>query len=465
MTATQVNPYLEGNYAPIREETTAENLKIIGKLPVEISGMFVRNGPNPQFTPPGTYHWFDGDGMVHGIRLHQGEATYRNRYVRTQGFETEQEAGQALWKGLLEPSDQNPDSTVKNVANTALVWHSGQLLALWEGGAPHALQVPDLETIGIQTYNGKLSSSFTAHPKVDPVTGEMITYGYSLAEPPFLQYSLVSSDGELLWTIPIDLPQGVLMHDCAITQHYTIFLDLPLTFSVERLQRGEPALMFERDQPARFGIMPRHGDKNSIRWFEAPSCYIFHTLNAYEEGDEVVLIACRMSSTNVLVNDSAFSDPEGDIPRLHQWRFNLTTGTVKEENLEPTPSEFPALNDRWLGYPTRYGYTAQMANSETPLFSGVIKHDFQEKISEFHSFGEGRYGGDPSFVPRPGSTQEDDGWLLSLVHDHQSETSELLVIDAKNFTADPIARVMIPQRVPYGFHSAWVTEQQLQHPV
>jgi len=462
MTVTRANPYLEGNYAPIRQEITAQDLTVIGELPTEISGMFLRNGPNPQFSPRGTYHWFDGDGMVHGVRLHQGKASYRNRYVRTQGFQTEQEAGKALWKGLLEPAQDNPDGTVKNVANTALVWHGGQLLALWEGGAPHALRTPELETIGLYTYNGKLASPFTAHPKVDPVTGEMMFYGYSFAEPPFLKYSLAAATGELLWTIPIDLPMGVMMHDFAITEHYTIFMDLPLTFSVERMQRGEPPLMFEADRPSRFGIMPRHGDKNSIRWFEAPACYVFHTLNAYEDGEEVVLIACRMSSTNVLVNDSAFKDPEGDIPRLHQWRFNLSTGTVQEENLELTPSEFPALNERWLGYPTRYGYTAQMANRETPLFEGVIKHDFHQKTSQFHAFGEGRSGGDPSFVPRPGSTEEDDGWLLTLIHDHQADTSELLVIDAQNFTADPVARVIIPQRVPYGFHSVWVDDKQLQ---
>lgn len=465
MTVTNANPYLESNYAPVQQEITADELTIMGELPAEISGMFVRNGPNPQFSPIGTYHWFDGDGMVHGIRLHQGKASYRNRYVRTHGFQKEREAGQALWRGLLEPSDGNPDGSVKNVANTALVWHGGQLLALWEGGAPHALRAPELETIGVQTYNDKLSSPFTAHPKVDPVSGEMMFYGYSLGEPPFLKYSLVSASGELLWTLPIDLPRGVLMHDFAITEHYTLFMDLPLTFSVERMQRGEPALMFESEQPARFVIMPRYGDQDSIRWFEAPACYVFHTLNAYEEGEEVVLIACRMSSTNVLVNDRSFKDPEGDIPRLHRWRFNLSKGTVQEENLEPTPSEFPALNDLWLGHPTRYGYTAQMAEAETPLFEGVIKHDFREKTSQFHGFGEGRYGSDPSFVPRPDATAEDDGWLLTLIHDHQENTSELLVIDAQNFTAEPVAKIMIPQRVPYGFHSVWVSEQQLQNQV
>lgn len=462
MTVTKTNPYLEGNYAPIRQETTAEDLKIIGELPREISGMFLRNGPNPQFSPIGTYHWFDGDGMIHGVRLHEGKASYCNRYVRTQGFQTEQEAGTALWKGLLESSEDNPDGATKNVANTALVWHDGQLLALWEGGAPHAVKIPELQTIGLQNYNKKLSSAFTAHPKVDPVTGEMMFFGYSLFQPPFLQYSLVSPSGELLWTIPIDLPMGVMMHDFAITEHYTIFMDLPLTFSVERMQRGEPPLRFEADRPSRFGMMPRHGDQESIRWFEAPSCYVFHTLNAYEAGDEVVLIACRMNSTNVLAGDSPLQDREGDIPRLHRWRFNLTKGTVVEENLELTPSEFPALNDRCLGYYTRYGYTAQMANAETPLFSGMIKHDFDNKTSQFHRFGEGRYGGDPAFVPRRDGTEEDDGWVLTFVHDTNEDTSELVVIDGKNFTADPVTRVIIPQRVPYGFHSVWVTEEQLQ---
>jgi carotenoid cleavage dioxygenase len=461
MLTTKVNPYLDGNFAPVREEITAETLPVIGELPPDLSGMFLRNGPNPQWSPIGQYHWFDGDGMLHGVRIHNGRASYRNRYVRTRGWQIEQEAGKAIWSGLLEPPQMdNPDGPGKNTANTALIWHAGQMLALWEGGAPHAIQVPTLETIGEYTYNGKLLSPFTAHPKVDPVTGEMIFFGYSFA-PPYLQYSVVSPIGELLRTVPIDIPMAVMMHDFAITENHTIFMDLPLTFSHERMQRGEPGLMFEHDKPSRFGIVPRHGDNSNIRWFESPACYVFHTLNAYEEGDEVVLIACRMSSTTVLMPEDTASNPEGNIPKLHRWRFNLNTGTVREEILDDVPSEFPRVNENLLGRKTSYGYTGRMTRGSMPLFDGAIKYDLNTGKSQTHEFGQGCYGGEAVFAPHPNGKDEDEGWLITFVYNSRSETSELVVINAQDVTSEPVARVLIPQPVPYGFHGAWISEAQL----
>ncbi|QKQ76149.1 carotenoid oxygenase family protein [Nostoc sp. TCL240-02] len=459
MPTIAINPYLDRNFAPIREEITTDKLPVIGELPLDLSGMLVRNGPNPQWTPIGQYHWFDGDGMLHGVQISNGVATYRNRYVQTSGWKKEREAGKALWSGLLEPPRiDNPHGPRKNTANTALVWHAGQMLALNEGGKPHAIKLPELETIGEYSYNGKLISAFTAHPKVDPVTGEMIFFGYSLFTPPYLQYSVVSAQGELLRTVPIDLSIGVMMHDFAITENYTIFMDLPLTFSAERSQRGEPVMMFERDRPSRFGILPRHGDNSNIRWFESPSCYVFHTLNAYEDRNEVVLIACRMSSTTVLSLNESQPDPEGDIPRLYRWRFNLSTGTVREEMLDDVTSEFPRINENLLGRQTRYGYTNKMSNSPVPLFEGIIKYDFSSGKSQTHKFGQGRYGSEAVFAPRPSAIAEDDGWLVTFVHDENSNTSELVVVNAQNMTTEPVARVIIPQRVPYGFHGTWVAQ-------
>lgn len=455
METTAVNPFLDGNFAPVREEMTSDRLKVIGELPADLVGVFVRNGPNPQWTPIGQYHWFDGDGMLHGVQIGNGTASYCNRYVRTRGFEIEQKAGKAVWSGLLEPPQPDSDG-YKNTANTALVWHAGQLLATWEGGAPHVITLPQLETKGEYTYNGKLTSAFTAHPKVDPVTGEMMFFGYSFA-PPFVKYSVVSPQGELLRTIPIDLPMGVMMHDFAITANYTIFMDLPVTFNPSRLQRGEPGLMFERDRPSRFGILPRHGDSNSIRWFECPSCYVYHTLNAYEEGEEVVLIACRMSSTNVFVTQAEQRDPDGDIPRLYSWRFNLKTQTMREEMLDDTPGEFPRINENLLGRKTRYGYVAKATASPLPLLDGTIKYDFHTGESQIYEHGKGRYGGEAVFVSRPGATREDDGWLVTYVYDTDAQTSELIVIDAQAMTEEPVARVLLPQRVPYGFHGIWVS--------
>ncbi len=461
MPTTQANPYLDGNFAPVRQEITAQTLQVIGELPPDLSGMFLRNGPNPQYSPLGQYHWFDGDGMLHGVRIHNGQAEFRNRYIRTKGWQIEHETGKAIWSGLLEPPQMdNPDGSTKNTANTALVWHAGTMLATWEGGAPHAIDVPTLDTIGKYTYDGNLASVFTAHPKIDPITGEMMFFGYSFT-PPYLQYSVVSSTGELLRTVPIEIPMAVMMHDFAITENYTIFMDLPLTFSQSRMQRGEPLLMFESDKPSRFGIVPRHGDNNDIRWFESLACYVFHTLNAYEEGDEVVLIACRLNSTNVLMSEDSASALEDSTPRLHQWRFNLNTGTISETRLDSVASDFPRVNENFLGRANRYGYTGRMIQSSMPLFDGIVKYDLNTGKSQTHEFGSGRYGGEAVFAPHPDGKDEDDGWLITFVRDRHSETSELVIVNAKDVTSEPVARVLIPQRVPYGFHGAWISEAQL----
>ncbi|MCD8489474.1 MAG: carotenoid oxygenase family protein [Desertifilum sp.] len=454
---TTLNPYLSGNFAPVQTELTVDELPVLGELPPELNGFFVRNGPNPQFPPLGEYHWFDGDGMLHGVRLQNGKASYCNRYIKTQGFEQERQAGRALFGGLLEPSQAG----FKNAANTALVYHSDRLLALWEGGEPHAIALPHLETLGAYTFEGKLTSPVTAHPKVDPVTGEMMFFGYSLMQPPYLQYSLVSPQGELLQTVPIDLPVGVMMHDFAITERYTLFMDLPLTFRLERLQLGEPAFAFERDRPSRFGILPRHGDNQTIRWFETPSCYVFHTLNAYEAGDEVVLIACRMASTSVLGASPGSHEGDNpqvgsDLPLLHCWRFNMQTGTVREEVLSDRPCEFPRINERYLGRPTRYGYAGSSAPTPMPKFDGLLKFDLENQSVQTHSFGTGRYGGEGVFVPKPGATAEDEGWLMTFVYDETQQTSELVIVDAQAMTDSAIARIQIPQRVPYGFHGTWI---------
>jgi len=464
MTATvpTLNPFLTNNFAPVKEETTADDLKVIGELPPDLSGMFVRNGPNPQFDPIGQYHWFDGDGMLHGVRIKDGKASYRNRYIRTNKFQVENQENKPLWPGLLEPPQpDNPYITDASRANTALVYHANHFYALWEGDAPYHIKLPELETIGKQTFNSKLESPFTAHPKVDAVTGEMMFFGYSVAQPPFLQYGVVSATGELLRTIPIDLPVGVMMHDFAITENYSIFFDLPITFRPERIAKGQFPLMFESDTPSRFGIIPRHGDSNQVRWFETTTCFVWHTLNAYEEGDEVVLLACRLNSTNVFVTNESDRLPDGDIPYLYRWRFNLKTGAVKEEKLDDVASDFPRVNEELLGRKTQFGYSARITPGTLPLFDALIKYDLDTGKSETYEFGKGRYGGEAVFAPRLNATSEDDGWLLTYVYDENTQTSELVVVNAQDISGETVARVIIPQRVPYGFHAAWVTEAQL----
>ncbi|MBW4605858.1 MAG: carotenoid oxygenase family protein [Hassallia sp. WJT32-NPBG1] len=468
MIRTEISPYLQDNFSPVEAQITAHDLSVIGDLPRDLSGTFVRNGPNPQFPPIGHYSWIDGDGMLHGIQISNGKAEYRNQYVQTRGFKIEQKANRAIWTGLMEPPQLNNPannlfSPFKNTANTALVWHAGRLLALWEGGEPYEIELPGLETVGPYTYNGQLASPFTAHPKVDAVTGEMMFFGYSLLQPPYLRYSVVSAQGKILRTAPIDLPIGVMMHDFAITENYTIFMDLPLTFRLERLRRGEPAYMFEPNSPSRFGILPRHGDSSSIRWFEVSNCYVLHTLNAYEVGEEIVVIACRANDAKTLniPTKTKLNDSQEDRPILHRWRFHLYTGKVQEETIDDVALEFPSLNQQWVGKQNRYGYAATMVSGQIPLFTfdGLLKYDFVKGKSQSHKFKPGCYGGEAVFVPRPSGVQEDDGWLLTFVYDTARKASELIVVNAQDLTNEPVANILLPRRVPYGFHGTWISEE------
>jgi carotenoid cleavage dioxygenase len=257
--------------------------------------------------------------------------------------------------------------------------------------------------------------------------------------------------------MPIDIPIGVMMHDFAITEHYTIFLNLPLTFRLERLAEGKPGFQFESKTPSYFGILPRHGQPEEIRWFEADPCYIFHTMNAYEAGDEIVLLACRMVASNVF---GPADDPEaaarGDVPILTRWRFNLKDNSVREEALDSIPSEFPRINENYLGRKNRYGYTAQAKASPIPLFEGAMKYDLTTGQSWHYHWGSDRYGGEMVFVPDPNGQKEDDGWLMTFVYDQGQNTSELVILSAADLESRPVARVLIPQRIPYGFHGLWI---------
>jgi carotenoid cleavage dioxygenase len=476
------SPFLEGNFAPVREEVTAEDLPVIGELPEGLEGMFVRNGPNPQFDVIKNYHWFGGDGMLHGVRIKDGRVSYRNRYVQTEAYKREKAAGRALWgSGLGEPEFDNPNGPSRgNTGNTALVWHDGRLFALWEAGDPHHIKLPGLETLGTYNYNGRLLHAFTAHPKVDERTGEMLFFGYNMmgfdlarqgAKVPYLQYSVVSPEGEIVLTTPIDLPRGVMMHDFAVTEHYSIFMDLPLVFDMQRAMRGESPLYFNKDLPARFGILPRHATGDQVRWFEAPPCYVFHTLNAFEQGDEVVLDACRMKDVDLGALDSSIAPTPEDRrlvredgnQTLYRWRFNLRTGALKEEALDDQTSDFPRVNDSLIAYPARYGYTARFeAGNGMPESDAIIKYDLHTGRHWVHYHGKGRYGGEGVFVPRPGATAEDDGFVVTYVYDHNTGGSEFVVINAQDMEAPPVARVPLPQRVPYGFHGAWISEQRIQ---
>ena len=460
-------PYLSGNYAPVDHEITAHDLPVIGEIPRDLVGMFVRNGSNPRFRQKGRYHWFDGDGMIHALRFEDGRARYANRWVRTWAFVEEEKAGASLWTGVTErPDFTNPRGPFKDTSNTDLVFHGGRLYSLWWlGGAAYVVHPTSLDTCGTETWGGKMPT-ISAHPKVDAVTGELMLFDYK-PFPPYLTYAVVSPSGEFVHKTEIDLPGPRLQHDLAITEHFTIFFDMSMQWDPALLAVGKTKVKYFRDKPARIGVLPRHAPGSEIRWFETEPFYMYHTINAWEEGDRIVLVGCKIDAP--VVGDP--QNPAREVPtigflrlepNLYRWELDTKTGAVKESRLDDVLTEFPRMDNRALGRKTRYSYNPRLsASAPTLLFDGVVKYDYEAGTSAVFSYPAGCFGSEVVFAPRVGSKGEDDGYLVTFVVDEASGESEAYVLDAKDVTRAPLARVKLPQRVPTGYHAWWVPGSDL----
>jgi carotenoid cleavage dioxygenase-like enzyme len=358
--------------------------------------------------------------------------------------------GEILARGEMPPPG-------KNTGNTAMVFHNQQLYALMEGATPYAISLPDLATTGEDDFDGTLTHNFTAHPKVDVETGEMITFGYSPL-PPFLKYSVINPQGKVVHTKEITIPKGIMMHDCAITKRYTIFPDLPLVFDFEAAMKGEGMIQWDVSNGCRLGVVPRFGDDDSIKWFEIEESFLFHISNAWEEGDEVVMQACRSNRGGIEASPGV--DMREQLGQLHEWRLNMATGEIKSRALDrENYCDFPRINDDLMGRKNRYLYAARFKVGEDSefdaTFNAELKFDNETGSIETHAFGEGMFSSEAIFAPRINAADEDDGYVICFVYDQATDSSECHIIDAKRFTDEPVARIKIPQRVPNGFHAAW----------
>src|SRR6266851_1953360 len=349
------NPFLRGNFAPWREEGDSYDLEVAGELPRELNGSLYRIGPNPHYPPLGAYHWFDGDGMIHSFDLHDGRASYRNRYVRTAGLLAEMKAGRSLYGGLLNlPKDLGGDlptegGPFKNSANTNIIGYSQRLLALWEGGLPHELKPGSLETVGPFNFCGKLNGPMTAHPKFDPETGELLFFGYQ-PFPPYVTYHRADLSGNLVESRPIETGLPVMMHDFVTTRNHVVFFVCPSAFRLENLQKGLPVLNWEPQHGTRIGVMNRA--TGELKWFDHEACYIFHFLNGYEDGESIIVDACRMPALDMSGND--FGSPS----IAHRYTLDLKSGKTQMQQIDEQPGDFPRIDDRLNGIKHRYGYFA-----------------------------------------------------------------------------------------------------------
>ena len=468
------HPYRNGAWTPVFEELDTDELEIIGTIPADIDGLYVCNTENPVHDSIGRYHPFDGDGMIHTIRLQNGKATYRNRFVRTDGFEAEQDEGGPLWVGIMgKPSESKrpgwgAHGSVKDSSSTDVVVHAGAILStFYQCGEGYRLDPATLETLG--TADWVPEDGISAHPKVDEATGELLFFNYSTIAP-YLHYGVVGPDNKLKHFIPIPLPGPRLPHDMAFTENFAIFNDCPLYWKPELIERNLYIPAWHPDEPTRFGIIPRRGQPEDIKWFDAKPTYVLHWSNAYEDGDEIVLdgyfqndpvpppltdFPAGYESMGASIDLHSFK------PELHRWRFNLKTGETKEEALfNDYPVEFGMINQKIAGRPYRYVYSVT-GEPGWFLFNGLTKHDLETGEAEHLSFGEQRFGSEAPFIPRANAQSEDDGYLISFITDMAQDRSECIIIDAQNISAGPVCTIILPHRISSGTHATWASAEQL----
>jgi carotenoid cleavage dioxygenase len=468
------HPYRTGAWRPNTTEWSVTDCDVDGRLPDDLNGVYLRNTENPLHPAIGRYHPFDGDGMIHAVEFGNGTANYRNRFVRTAGFEAELAAGGPIWAGLAEPPSRSQRdgwgarTRLKDSSSTDVVVHAGvALTSFYQCGDLYGLDPITLEQFGAQRWSGRFpDQGVSAHPKVDPRTGELLFFNYATS-PPYLNYGVLGADRELAHYTPVELPGPRLPHDMVFTERYAVLNDCPLFWDPELLRRGIYAARFHRELPTRIGVIPRYGTNDDMRWFEAAPTYVLHWINAYEEvdagGDEIVVVdgyfECNPSPempADASIDDRLFRYLDSNVleTKPYRWRLNLRTGAVDEGFIHDRVTEFGTVNPSHAGRDYRYVYSTT-ASPGAFLFDGLMRTDVVTGATEDYRFGEGVFGSEAPMAPRDGATAEDDGYVVTFVSDMNRDCSECLVFDARSIADGPIARVRLPERICSGTHATW----------
>ncbi len=473
------NPFLRGLFAPLGTEYDADtdSLTVIGKIPRDLNGMYVRNGHNQIHAPMGVYHPFDGDGMVHSIRFDDGKATYHNRLVKTVGYLAEKAAGGiSLWPGMLEPHlgtrrGWGAMGAMKDNAGVDVVAHCGHLIvSMTQCGEPYKLSMDTLDTIGVEDWGRRLQPiGICSHYKTDNDTGEMMFFNFTETYP-YMHYGVVDRNNNLAHYVPIELPGPRWPHDMGMTANYSILHDLPYHFDKEKLERGERKLEFFAEQPARFGVVPRYGDNSSIRWFETKPCFVLHLSNCFEDGDWVHMDGCiQKRPGKPSVGDQGEDaherirkhlDKHNTHTHMYRWSFNMKSGEVKEGSLDEEVSEFPVVANDFAGKPYTYSFNTLFKPGNWWM-CGVKKLNVHTGTDQRFSYGDNRFGSECCVALRQGATSEDDGYILTFITDLNEMQSEVLILDARDLATGPVARIILPERIPNGAHACWVEADRL----
>lgn len=470
------HPFMSGPFTPNYQEVNATELEVIGKIPERLNGVYLRNTQNPVHQPLGTYHPFDGDGMLHLMSFQNGRCEYRNRFTRTKAFMEEQAAGHALYAGLIDKPSlaQRPGwgarGGLRDSAATDVIVHAGKALAtFYQCGEPYRLDARTLELEGVADWGAQVlaDSGISAHPKVCPRTGDLLFFNYS-KQAPYMHYGEVDRQNRLVRYVPVPLPGPRLPHDMVFTENFSILDDFPLHWDEALLAQGKHKLIYDADKSSRFAVVPRrHAPQaiqdQGIRWFEASPTYVLHWLNAWEEGDEIVMHGYHQKTPippKGYDNTGNTLGPGRYGPTIYEWRLNLRTGQTRERRLDERYLEFGMVNAEYWGRPYRYSYN-MIAHPNSFLFDGILRFDHTTGESQQYLFGEGRFGSESPMAPCHDSQSEDDGYVVSFVSDMNTDRSECVVLDARCMDAGPVARILLPHRISSGTHSCWADAREI----
>ncbi|KAI5403281.1 hypothetical protein KIW84_050738, partial [Lathyrus oleraceus] len=485
------------NFAPVEELREAIVVSSIqGQIPKDFpEGVYIRNGSNPLFGGlkstnsifgKSSHVWVEGEGMLHALYFQKSShgtwnVIYNNKHVETETYNLEKQRN----KPLFLPAAQGHSLAIlsaylfnwlrygtvnKYFSNTSVFEHSGKFYSVAESHMPQEIDILSLKTLNNWELSATWNRSFPSHPKKAPITGELVALGVEPIKP-FAVVGVISADGKkFVHKVDIKLNRCSLCHDIGVTQRYNVIMDFPLTIDLIRLLRGGQLIKYDKKEYARIGIMPRYGDADSIKWFEVePNC-TFHVINSFENGDEVVVRGCRSLDSLIPKPDSSSNNYES-LSRCYEWRLNMKTGEVKEKYLcgeKVVYMDFPMINENYVGIKHKYAYTqvvdpiASSTAEYVPKYGGLAKLYLEESCEEscikmeYHMFEKNTYCNGAAFVARDGGVEEDDGWIITFVHNEVTNKSQVHIIDTKNFSGETVAKIEMPYRVPYGFHGAFM---------
>ncbi|MFM5950101.1 MAG: carotenoid oxygenase family protein, partial [Novosphingobium sp.] len=448
--AGQEHPFLTGIHTPLHEELTLTGLAVTCEIPAQLAGRYVRIGPNPFKPDPRGHHWFVGDGMVHGIRLKDGKAEwYRNRYIRSQTLE-------AVGGPKAAPG---PRRRERDGVNTNVIKIAGQITAIVEAGSSPAQLDDNLETVAYTDFGGTLTAPFTAHPHEDPLIGEFHAIIYDGMTPDRVGHVVLSPEGKVVRELEIPVEHGPSIHECTITRNYVVVFDLPVTFSMKTLMAGQGfPYRWNTEHKARVGLLPRTGSADQIIWCDVDPCYVFHVANSYEDEAGRVIIDSAVYET---MFSGGPEGPNGKPLGFERWVVDPAARKVERQTIDAAPQEFPRPDERFFGQPYRYAWAMGLPDDGDAAFLGaqpLYRHDLKTGERQVCDFGPNRVPGEFVFVPRSADAPEGDGWLMGYVIDAANETTDLVILDAGNIAAPPVASVHIPHRVPPGFHGNWLAD-------